>query len=189
MKYEADIINFLQCNASTGWITFFQIITLFGSYLGFLISFIIIFIKNKKLGVFFAFTFAIGSILNHLIKHIICRDRPFITYDFIENYGNEDGYSFPSGHSVCGGMFATFLIYHLFMQTKDKWSRSFGVISLVLFSCLIGFSRLILGAHYLTDVIAGIILGIIFAIIGIWLYNTCERKLPRCKRKGHKENK
>ena len=176
MKFEADIINFLQTNISTSWITFFQIITMFGSYLGFFISFIIIFVKNKKLSLFFAVTFVLGSLINQFLKFMISRDRPFVTYDYIENYGKEDGSSFPSGHSVCGGMFASFLCYHLFCQCKDRWTRGLGCSAFALMAGLIAFSRMVLGVHYISDVIVGIILGILFAILGIWLYNTSERK-------------
>ena len=176
MKFEAEIINFLQANASTGWITFFQFITTFGSYLGFFVAFIIIFLKNKKLGITFAITFALASVCNYFIKHIIKRDRPFVTYEYIENYGGEDGFSMPSGHSMCAGLFATFLLYHLFTQTKKLSLRISGAIFLSLFTGLIAFSRMVLGVHYLTDIIFGIIVGIIFAIIGICLYNYVRKR-------------
>ena len=171
MSFEADLIRFLQTNASNGWITFFQVVTMLGSYLGFLIAFVIIFFKNKSLGIAFALTFAFGCVANFALKLLIARKRPFDEYSFIQNLGGEDGFSMPSGHSVCAGMFATFLIYLLFSQTKNTSTRVWGTICLSLFPVLIGFSRIILGVHYLSDVIVGIILGIIFAILGIWLYN------------------
>ncbi|MBQ8444530.1 MAG: phosphatase PAP2 family protein [Clostridia bacterium] len=179
MEFEADIIRFLQTNASAGWINFFQIVTMLGSYLGFIISFIIIFVKNKRLGVVFALTFAVGSVGNYLLKHIIQRDRPFVTYEDIHNYGNEDGYGMPSGHSVCAGLFATFLIYLLFTQTQNKWTRLAGAVCLSLFPFLIAFSRMVLGVHYLSDTIIGIIIGIIVAILGICVYNMCRRKVEK----------
>lgn len=58
MEFEYDIIRFFQSNATTGWIAFFQTASMLGSYLGFLITFIIVFIKNKKLGLAVALTFA-----------------------------------------------------------------------------------------------------------------------------------
>jgi len=176
MKFEADIIRFLQANASVGWINFFQFVTMLGSYLGFFIVFIIIFIKNKRLSFFFAVSFAVACVGNLILKQLIQKDRPFITYVDIHNYGNEDGFSMPSGHSVCAGLFATFLIYHLFSQTKDRWTRGLGATCFGLFPILIAFSRMILGVHYLSDVILGIIIGIIVAIIGIYVYNISKRK-------------
>ena len=181
MEFEADIIKFLQANAGSGWITFFQIITMFGSYLGFLIAFIIIFIRNRKLSYWLAITFAVGSVINFALKMIIARPRPFDTYSFISNLDGEDGFSMPSGHSLCSGMFATFLIYHLWQHKKDILTRTLGTICLSFFSMLIGFSRMILGVHYLTDVIVGIIVGIMFAIVAIWVYNRVEKSNTKGK--------
>lgn len=171
MGFEYDIIRFLQTNATTGWITFFQAVTMLGSYLGFLITFIIVFAKNKKLSLVLAITFAVGSVINHFLKAIVGRARPFDTYSDIINYGNEDGLSFPSGHSLCAGMFATFLFYTLLKSTKNKWTITLGVVSLTLLTLLIAMSRMVLGVHYLTDTIMGIFLGILFAFMGILLYN------------------
>ena len=111
MKFEADIIEFFQTNLTPTWITVFQIITLFGSFLGFILTFILLFIKNKKLSYIFAITFVVAQICNKILKLIIARDRPFEAYESIINYGNEDGFSMPSGHSMSAGLFATFLIY------------------------------------------------------------------------------
>ena len=171
MDFEYDIIKFLQANATTGWITFFQIVTLFGSYLGLAITFIIVFIKNKKLSLALVATFAVAGVINHFIKALIGRARPFDTYNDIINYGNEDGFSLPSGHSLCAGIFATFLVYTLFKTTKNKLDRTLGSLALGSLMLLIAFSRMVLGVHYLTDIIAGTILGILFAIVGIIVYN------------------
>ncbi|MBO5394554.1 MAG: phosphatase PAP2 family protein [Clostridia bacterium] len=150
-----------------------------GSYLGFCIAFIIIFIKNKKLAIVFAFTFVVGALANFALKNIVCRARPFDTYSFIQNYGNEDGFGFPSGHSVCGAMFATFLIYHLKSQVKNKWTRACGGVALSLLTFLIAFSRMVLGVHYLSDTIVGIIFGITVAIIGIYVYTYLDKRKRR----------
>lgn len=183
MSFEADIIKFLQANATSGWVTVFQIVTMFGSYLGFLVAFVIIFIKNRKLSYCLALTFVAGALVNFALKMIIARPRPFDQYDFIQNLDNESGFSMPSGHSVCGGMFASFLVYHLWKEKKDTLTRTLGTICLTLFPLIVGFSRMVLGVHYLSDVFVGIILGIIFAIVAIWVYNRVEKT----KNKG-KEN-
>ena len=176
MEFEADLIKFFQTNATGGWVTFFQGVTMLGSYLGFLATFIIIFVKNKKLSFVFALTFAIASGVNFLLKMLIARQRPFDSYDFIKNLGGEDGYSMPSGHSMCSALFATFLIYHLYKIRKDRATKIWGTICLSLFPALIALSRMVLGVHYLTDTIVGIIVGIMFAFLGIWVYNVVEKK-------------
>lgn len=167
---EADIIRFLQKNASVGWISLFQFITLFGSYLGFVIVFVVLFIRQRRLSYCFALTFVIASLINQVLKVLIMRERPFVTYNDIINYGGEDGYSMPSGHSLCAGMFATFLFYNILTTTKFKSTKIIGGIFCIIFPIMIAYSRMVLGAHYLSDTLVGISLGIVFALIGIYLY-------------------
>ena len=181
MKFEYEIIKFLQSNASPSWITFFQIATMLGSYLGFLITFIIVFAKNKKLTIALTATFIVASAINHILKAIIARSRPFDSYADIMNFGNEDGFSMPSGHSLCAGIFATYLFYTLLKSTKNKWTLILGSITISLFSLLVMFSRMVLGVHYLTDTILGFILGILFAFTSILLYNYIVKKIKKRK--------
>lgn len=182
MGFEYDIIRFLQSNATPNWIAFFQTVTMLGSYLGFFLTFVIVFIKNKKLSLALAATFAIGAIFNHFFKLIVARARPFDTYSDIINLGGEDGYSFPSGHSLCAGIFATYLFYTLIKSTKNIWTRILGGTTIVLLVALVALSRMFLGVHYFTDVSIGIFLGILFAIIGILLYNTLKSKNKKRKK-------
>ncbi len=177
MDFEIKLIEFLQTNATVGWITFFQIVTMFGSYLGFFIVFVILFLKKRSLSYAFAISFAVASVLNFCLKQIIARERPFVNNDTILNLGNEDGYSMPSGHSMCAGLFATFLFYLILKISQSKITKVLGAITLILFPMLIALSRMVLGVHYLTDTIVGIIVGIIFAIIAIMLYNVIMKKI------------
>lgn len=179
MKFEASIIEFLQGNIGAGWITVFQIITMLGSYLGIFITFLILFIKNKKLSAVFLVTVVFALIFNSLLKMIVCRNRPFDDYSTILNYGNEDGYSFPSGHCVCAGVISMFLFYSILTSTKRMSTKILAGIDGLLFCLLIALSRMVLGVHYLTDTLAGIIIGIIFAIGIILLYNMLRKKSKR----------
>lgn len=182
-EFETKIIEFLQTNASTGWITLFQFITLLGSYLGFAIIFVILFIKQRKLSYVFAVTFVVASVFNQLLKLIIARDRPFVNNPQILNYGGESGYSMPSGHSLCGGLFATFLFYNILTTSKYKTTKILGGAFCILFPFLIAYSRMVLGVHYLSDTLAGITLGVIFAILGILVYRYCIKKYNTRKTK------
>ncbi len=171
MKFEYDIIRFFQSNATTGWLSFFQLVTWLGSFLGLLLTFIIVFAKNKKLSVALVSVFIVASAINYVLKKIIARDRPFETYSDIINYGNEDGYSMPSGHSLCAGIFATYLVYTLFISTKNRWTRGIGIFTISLFPLLVALSRMVLGVHYFTDTILGIFCGVLFAFLSILVYN------------------
>lgn len=167
MEFERAIIKFLQLNATTGWISIFQAITLLGSYLGFAICFLILFPRSKGLVFSMTITFVLGSLFNHLLKSIIARPRPFQAYEDIKNYGDESGYSMPSGHSLCAAIFASHLIVYVHLLTKNKWTRVLATISISSLACLVAFSRMVLGVHYLTDTLVGMGMGVLLSIAAI----------------------
>lgn len=185
---EIEIIYALQ-GAGEGWITFFKIFTLFGSWLGFAVALMPLFFKDRKLSFAYVATFVFSVLFNLALKAIIARPRPFDDFQGIINHAGADGYSMPSSHAMCGAIIATFLIYFLFGQTKNIWGRTFGMIGLSLYAILVAFSRMILGAHYLSDVAVGLIEGVLLAIIGIIVYNVICKKVEKNKKKrGMDEN-
>ncbi len=185
MEFEHTIIKFLQTNATTGWLSFFQGVTCLGSFLGFIVCAAIIFPKSKGLLFSLATTFILGSLFNHLLKSLIERPRPFDVYDDIKNYGGEDGYSMPSGHSLCAGIFATHMIVFSFLTIRKKWTRWLATVSLLLAACLVAFSRMVLGVHYLTDTLAGLGLGLVLSIASILI--TLEILESYAKRRTYEE--
>lgn len=176
MLFEAQIIRFLQLNTGVGFISFFQAVTLLGGLLGAFITFAILFFNDRKLSLVFVLTFICASVINYILKIIIARSRPFELYPDIVNYGNEDGYSMPSGHSMSAGLFVTFLFYLNIKSHSNKLTKTLCGIFLVLILGTIMLSRLVLGVHFLTDTIAGAIEGILLAIIAILLYNYYQKK-------------
>lgn len=177
MIFESKIIEFLQSNLSTFWVTFFQIVTLFGGLLGFLITFLILFTKDRRLSYIFVVTFLCLQILNKILKFIIARERPFVSYSEIINYGNESGYSMPSGHALSVGCYAVFLSFLAIKSSIRRIDKSLIVTFLSILVLSVDLSRMVLGVHYLTDVILGTFIGIIVAIIAIMLYNSHIKNL------------
>ena len=78
---------------------------------------------------------------------------------------DESGYSFPSGHSMVGIAFYGMIIYITYKLIKKVWLRRIFTISLAVLIALIGFSRIYLGVHYPSDVIAGFAFGYMFLIL------------------------
>ncbi|MEZ0480998.1 phosphatase PAP2 family protein [Planococcus sp. SSTMD024] len=103
-----------------------------------------------------------GSLLTVLLKHLFSRERPSINEAI-----DAVGYSFPSGHSMGSLIFYGFLIY-LVIRTKQKpwlqWAAVFGLSMLIV---LIGISRIYLGAHFPSDVLAGYIAGTIWLVLSL----------------------
>ena len=110
--------------------------------------------KYKKEAVLFAFIVIFGYVLNNLIKHLLEIPRPDI-----DPLSNEAFYSFPSGHAMNSLIFYGLLAYLIFHFTRNR-GLSFLVFALsIILILLIGFSRLYLGVHYPSDVLAGFIAG------------------------------
>lgn len=121
--------------------------------------FLIIFIKNKV----FSFLIFINTInvflLNQGLKLIFSRPRP--EFKLIE----EAGFSFPSGHAMISLSFYGFLIFIIWhMNLKHK---NLLTILLVILIILVGFSRVYLGVHYPSDVLAGFVLSLAYLLIFI----------------------
>ena len=99
----------------------------------------------------------------------------------IEKYGIGAGEfrSFPSGHSILSISMVFILpsMSWFFPKLKEK-KILLGVIGL-LFSMIVMFTRLILGAHYLSDVSAGAIIGTVLALIYTFIQNAMEKSLKQ----------
>lgn len=145
-----------------------KLITNFGGaiYLIGIAIFLFIIIKNKKIGVTIIFNLGIVTILNQLLKGILQRPRP-------EEFRiiNENGYSFPSGHSMASMAFYGYLIYLIYKNIKNKYLKWTLITILELLIVSIGISRIYLGVHYTSDVVAGFLIAISYLIIYISIIN------------------
>ena len=116
--------------------------------------------KKKSLATTVPSSLLLITIINQISKSIFKRPRP-LGYRLIEI----TGYSFPSGHSVASMAFYGFLIYIIFNLVKNKILRNILITLNVLIIFLIGISRVYLGVHYLSDVITGYSISLIYIII------------------------
>ena len=123
---------------------------------------LLLIIKNKKIGILIWLNLGISVLLNQALKFIIQRPRP-TEFRII----NESGYSFPSGHSMVSAAFYGFLIYLIYKNVKNKYLKWSLITLLSLVILTIGISRIYLGVHYTSDVIAGFLISISYLIIFI----------------------
>lgn len=109
-----------------------------------------VFAPGRRPGLCAAVNLVLATLLNLLLKTLIQRPRP-------EGYRlvAESGFSFPSGHSMVAMAFYGLLIWMVWRYEKDALVRRLGVIGFGLVIVLVGLSRIYLGVHYASDVLAG----------------------------------
>ena len=107
--------------------------------------------KNWNKLIFLLSAVSGGTVLNLVLKNVFQRSRPI----FSQAFQVETGYSFPSGHAMISLVFYGAVVYIVFSFLKSRRSKLLAVIGALVVLSLIGFSRLYLGVHYLTDVLAG----------------------------------
>ena len=175
-QWDVSVLQALQ-NIKTG---FLDVVMTVLSYLGeagaiwvFAAIIMICFKKTRATGVMVICAMLAGYLVGELgLKNIVCRPRPFITFpELVPNINPPSGFSFPSGHSCSSFAAATVMLM------RDK---RFGLPALLLAS-LIAFSRLYNCVHYPTDVITGILLGILFAVITMIIFRKTglDKKLSK----------
>jgi len=99
-----------------------------------------------------------GMLLNELVKVLVHRHRPFVDGPFVD----WSGYSFASGHTIGATLLYGQLALFILPMMKGRRWRTLTVSSAALLVVLVGFSRVALGAHFLTDVLAAIFFGTIW---------------------------
>ncbi|MEN2767709.1 phosphatase PAP2 family protein [Ornithinibacillus xuwenensis] len=161
---------------------FFREVTNLGSkqfmypFTGVMVVILIIIFRDWLPGVIFGAGIFATHEFNKLIKLIVGRDRPSILEE-----ANAVGESFPSGHAmipmVCYGLLSYFLAKKL-KSTKIILALQafFGLLVL-----LIGISRYVINVHFLTDIVAGFIIGFLCLLALIYLYEFIQRKRNRSK--------
>ena len=122
----------------------------------------ILFVKNKKISKAFLLNLILVFLLNYVLKILFSRNRPADINLIVET-----GFSFPSGHAMMSLGIYGFLIYLLLLSDKNKISKIIGTCFLILLIFLIGISRIYLGVHYATDVIAGFIISASYLLLFI----------------------
>ena len=121
---------------------------------------LLLLVKNKKISFCILLNLIITTLLNLFLKNIIQRPRP-VEFRLI----SETGYSFPSGHSMISMAFYGFLIYLIYKYFKNRKLKIILITFLSILIIAIGISRIYLGVHYTSDVIAGFMISVCYLII------------------------
>lgn len=165
---DARINTWLHHHGTPGWIAFFLWISNLHSNLVIAIVMAAVlaylwFVHTRRWIATFALTVFGGMLLNFLLKLWFARERPFFEDPII----TPKTYSFPSGHTLLAAVFYTTLCAFAFSRTRGPRLRACFALLGFLMIGLVGFSRMYLGAHYLSDVVAAFLEGIAWVAISL----------------------
>jgi membrane-associated phospholipid phosphatase len=143
-----------------GWfVTTMKVLSTAGSSLVYLLVFAAVagwlaWRRHPRLAAFVAVTMVGNSMLNSVVKLAVDRARPVLP----DPVAHAPGVSFPSGHAQAAMVAYSVLLLVFLPSLRGPWRRVALVLA-VLMVLAIGFSRVALGVHYVSDVLAGYVLG------------------------------
>ena len=184
ISFDLPVLDWIQANLKSSVMdTVMPIITVFGDagiFWMVVSALLFIFPKTRRTGLGMAIAMMIGLIVcNVTLKPLVGRIRPYdlqaelgVTIQLLGERMHD--FSFPSGHTIASFEAAVVML---------KNSKKMGIPAMIL-AILIAFSRLYLYVHYPTDVIASIILGSLFALIGDAIAGLIAPKLGAGRKKG-----
>lgn len=143
-----------------------KFITWFGSTIAVIVICMIVFMINQKIGLWISIHVGCVALLNQVVKLVVARERPPVLRLIVET-----GYSFPSAHAMVSFVLFGFITYYIY-QKKSSVSLIIMIIPL-----LIGMTRIYLGVHYASDVIAGFLFSLTY-FCTLNLIMNYHKKLP-----------
>jgi membrane-associated phospholipid phosphatase len=154
-RFDAELATALSRHLSTEVLSATATITHLGDAgfliaLGTLVTLILLVKRRVLLASAWAIATGAGALLNLLLKSIFERTRPVHDHGIVV----ADGWSFPSGHAAGAMLVYGLLAYVLIRHTERSWHLPIAIVAVALI-VFVGFSRVLLQVHYLSDVLAG----------------------------------
>jgi membrane-associated phospholipid phosphatase len=146
-----------------------------GEWIGLVVFALVLFLAWKRWWPsLVAFIVAVpgGMLLNEWVKILVQRQRPFLDGPFVD----WSGYSFASGHTIGATLLYGQLLLFVLPALKERHWRLLSILSAISLIALVGFSRIALGAHFLTDVLAAIFFGIIWLMFCLFATKSMRRR-------------
>ena len=181
---DQQLSAWLARNRTPSLTTFFIVVTSLGSTAaGVLVAVVMgIYLLLRRQRYWFAatvLTIAGGAILNRSLKLAFQRARPAFD-DPVTTFA---GYSFPSGHTLTATVVFGTLALYLFTRKKNFRARIVVLVLAILVILMVAFSRIYLGAHYLTDVLAAMAEGLAWLSLSFTLVLVLRQISERRKRR------
>lgn len=164
-----------HAGATPHLVTASKVLSFLGSWrtlvpIGLLVAGLLIRQRQYATSVVWVVALGLGALMNWLIKQGFQRPRPFASPD--------DDWSFPSGHSMNSFIYYGLLSYMLVLVIPRRWLKFAAATSLLGLVVLIGFSRMYLTRHYLSDVLGGFAFGAGWMAGWIAILETIRQRRP-----------
>ncbi len=178
VQFDLALANALHSAATTTSTSAFITISLFGGQIllleSGLVTILLAWKKHWLALIMWLITIAGGYFLNSLLKQFFARPRPTFANPLVI----EQFYSFPSGHSMLSIIAYGMMAYIICLLLKNNLQRFIIVLLGIIVIALIGLSRLALGVHYFSDVLAGYAVGALWLMscIGVWRFIHSRRE-------------
>lgn len=153
-----------------GWTAAFEVVTTVGNTVGVAAATVIVAIvlavrRHAVPAAALVATMVLGWVLMNVSKNVVRRERPPEPQRLVDI----STYAMPSGHAMMSAIFVVAVVSTVRRAGALKRTRAAAAVSIVLAaaSLLIGFSRVYLGAHWLTDVLVGWAVGALWGAVGV----------------------
>jgi membrane-associated phospholipid phosphatase len=177
-RFDLAFAQALRDTATPGWDQFFAGVSWFGAGMVLAIATAIVAVRllltgNRRLAAVWIAAQAGGGVLNLILKETFARTRPH----FADPLLAASSWSFPSGHAMGTFILVGFGCY-LLLRNRRSWTTAAVVATLALaWGVAMAFSRLYLGVHYASDVLAGAIAGVAWVAVCASAFEVV-RRLP-----------
>jgi undecaprenyl-diphosphatase len=128
--------------------------------------------QRRRMAIFVIAAVAGGQLLNFALKNAFHRARPASTLHLV----NVASSSFPSGHAMAASIFYLTMGALLTRTAKRRREKAYLLAAALLCTTLVGFSRVYLGVHYPSDVLAGCAAGTAWAVLCWWVADKLARR-------------
>src|SRR6266566_6324547 len=175
---DHEVAGWFHAHLTRTFVSVLRAFTEFGSseWIGVVLFFMVLYFVWKKYWpslVTLVVAVPGGMLLNEWMKTAVHRQRPFLHGWFVD----WSGYSFASGHTIGATLLYGQLALFILPAMKARHWRRLTVASAVLLIALVGFSRIALGAHFLTDVLAAIVFGVLWLAFCLFVGKPMRRSV------------
>ncbi len=163
-NFEIELLRWFQSHRIEAFDSFFHALsssTTLLAIVGVLVISAFYFFKKDSISkidfVSFWALFATSLSINVILKYLIARPRPFVSYPEILKLYDAGPHSFPSGHTITAFAIAFGVLY---IVKKRMYA-----VPVFIWAILVAYSRLILGSHYISDVLTSIVIATVLYLV------------------------